>query len=133
MKRIFLDTNFIIDLLLRDEYKDVSQKFLAEASKAGYSFHISFLTVANFAYIERKLPKEVLTEYLTIIADLFDIVPNTQEQIISALSIDSKDFEDAIQYQTALSANCGCIITRNQKHFSFSKIPVLSAAEFRLG
>lgn len=32
MKRIFLDTNFIIDYLLRDEFKPMCQQFLAECS-----------------------------------------------------------------------------------------------------
>jgi len=51
---------------------------------------------------------------------------------IIALSLDSdfKDFEDAIQYYCALESDLRLIITRNQKDFKLSTIPVLSAKEY---
>ena len=41
-----------------------------------------------------------------------------------------KDFEDAMQYYTALKAKADFIITRNGKDFTASKIPVMTATEF---
>jgi len=35
-----------------------------------------------------------------------------------------KDFEDGIQYYTALEANCKAIITRNVKDFKNADLPV---------
>lgn len=58
MKRLFLDTNFIIDYFVRDDYRSVSEQLLVEGAKRGYEFCISFLSVANFAYILRKQPLE---------------------------------------------------------------------------
>ena len=130
MKKIFLDTNFIIDYLVRDEYKNMCQEFLTEGAKRDFQFFISFLTVANFAYIVRKASKEVLYKYLLTIDELFVIVPNTPEQIREAIKLQSSDFEDALQYSTAISAKCDCIITRNEGDFGFSTIPVLSASDF---
>jgi predicted nucleic acid-binding protein len=48
------------------------------------------------------------------------------------LSLDSefKDFEDAIQYYTAVENNLDLIITRNLKDFKQSKVPVLTAFEY---
>lgn len=131
MKRIFLDTNFIIDYLLREEYKLVSQNFLEEGDKRGYQFYISYLTIANFAYIARKLSTEVLERYLRSICKLFNVVSCDVNQILNAIDIGAKDFEDALQYQAAISANCEYIITRNAKDFAFSKIPVISAEELQ--
>lgn len=130
MKKIFLDTNFIIDYLLREEFKKDSQQFLAEGSKRKCKFYISFLSVANFAYIARKLPSTELYDYLSAIRDLFNIIPNTDSQIMSAIELNAADFEDALQYQAALDAGCECIITRNEKDFGFSQIPVSSASDF---
>ena len=41
-----------------------------------------------------------------------------------------KDFEDAMQYYTALRAKSDAIITRNGKDFTASKLPVLTPSEF---
>ena len=130
MKRLFLDTNFIIDFLLRDEFKEVSMRFLEEGAKHDCRFLISYLSVANFAYVARRLSQNELYHNLGMINELFDIVPNTQVQIEKAIAMKAKDFEDALQYQAALASDCDCIITRNGKDFMFSEIPVISAAEY---
>lgn len=130
MKRIFLDTNFIIDYLLRDEFKPMCQQFLAECSQRNYYFCVSFLTVANFAYVARKLPKEELYENLQMLVSLFDVVPNDYSQLSGAINLFASDFEDALQYEAAKMAQCKFIITRNQKDFPFSDIIVCSAQEF---
>lgn len=130
MKRIFLDTNFIIDYLLRDEYKKSCTHFLSEGKKRGYVFYISYLTIANFAYVARKLPFSSLQEYLKILISIFEIIPNNKEQIQKSLIINSLDFEDSLQYSSAIEANCDCIITRNVKDFGFSEIEVISASDY---
>lgn len=43
---------------------------------------------------------------------------------------DFNDFEDGIQYYTALESEANLIITRNLKDFKHSKIPVMSPKEF---
>lgn len=131
MKRIFLDTNFLIDYLVRDEYKDVSKEFLKGGIIRDYKFYVSFLSVANFAYIARRMPKNDLYVLLNRISELFEIIPNNRSQILNAIKIGSgKDFEDQLQYCTAIDAGCECIITRNEKDFMFSGIPVYSATDF---
>ncbi len=130
MKHIFLDTNFVIDYLVRDEYKHISRQFLSLAKSKGCQFYISFLSVANFAYIARRLDKEILYRYIATIEELFTILSNDSRQISAALNLSASDFEDALQYQTAVSNGCECIITRNGKDFKFSHIPVLSATDF---
>jgi predicted nucleic acid-binding protein len=52
--------------------------------------------------------------------------------IIINLSLESdfKDFEDAIQYHTAIENEVNIIITRNLKDFKTAKIPVLTAKDY---
>ena len=130
MKRIFLDTNFIIDYLLRDEYNPACVDFLSIGKERGYKFYISFLSVANFAYVARKIPRNELNGLLSKIIRLFIIVPNNVMQLNEAIAMMASDFEDSLQYRAAVDSKCDCIITRNQKDFSFSEIPVMSAAEY---
>jgi hypothetical protein len=48
-----------------------------------------------------------------------------------SLHADFTDFEDAIQYFSALSnKNIKCIVTRNSKDFKKSKLPVMITGEF---
>lgn len=129
MKNIFLDTNFVIDYLLRPEYKVVSQRFLEYCAREGCKLTISTLSVANFAYIARKLPKAELYDYLKILTSLFELASLTEKVIASAIKMELPDFEDALQYQCALAAGAGCIITRNSKDFIGATIPVLTAEE----
>lgn len=131
MKRAFLDTNFILDLLAREgEYQTNALKVLETGRKKGVKFVISFLSLANYAYIIRKENKEKLFENLKTCCRLFKVVPNNQSQIIKAIELNPSDFEDAVQYVTALSEQCDCIITRDPKGFEISTIKVLSPLEF---
>ena len=57
MKRIFIDTNVIIDVLMRREGFLASAKVLALAKKDNVSLFVSVLTMANIAYILRKTLK----------------------------------------------------------------------------
>lgn len=129
MNKIFLDTNFIIDYFIREDYRDESERLLTIGIRNGCRFFISFLSVANFAYIMRKLPEEKLYSLLDKVCELFEVVPNDSSQINKAIRLHAHDFEDALQYQSALDAGCECIITRNAKDFCFSNIPVCSASE----
>jgi predicted nucleic acid-binding protein len=53
-----------------------------------------------------------------------------EETIDKGLNSAFKDFEDAVQYYSALQANCSVIITRNAKDFKHSSIPVMTAEEY---
>lgn len=127
--KVFLDTNFVIDYLLRPEFKTISQEFLAYGAERHYEFYVSYLSVANFAYIARKLSVSERDCYIQSICELFKIVPCNSSQVYVALRLKASDFEDALQYAAALDAGCECIISRNAKDFDFSTIPVKTAAE----
>lgn len=130
MKRIFLDTNFVIDYLIREEYKPLCQDFLEKGTIAGHRFYISALTIANFAYIARKLDNQRLYVHLKNLSQIFEVVDLTAADIERAISMRANDFEDALQYRCAVSNQCTVIITRNGKDFAFSDIPVMPAEEY---
>ena len=130
MKNIFLDTNFIIDYFVREDFNEEAERLLQLGESQNLSFYISYLSVANFAYIMRKLPVSQLNDIILRICKIFQVVDNTQDQILLTLQSGFKDFEDGLQYQCALAANCDCIISRNKKDFVTSSIPVMTASEF---
>lgn len=130
MKRLFLDTNFILDYFVREDFYGDCEKLLSLGSQRGYTFSLSYLSVANFAYIIRKEPKEKLLSLISRICQIFEVLPNNKEQIENSIFLQSRDFEDSLQYCAAKENNCDFIITRNEKDYSFSEIPVFSARDY---
>jgi predicted nucleic acid-binding protein len=133
MKNLFLDTNIIIDLLAKREpfYKSAAQLF-SLADKIKLELSVSALTFANTNYIllrERK-PEEarLILRKLKLLVKVISL----DDKIIglSLNDIDFKDYEDALQYYSALENGDDIIITRNLKDFLKSKIPVLTAEQF---
>ena len=131
MKRAFVDTNFIVDLVARPEYSPIAKEVLTKGREKRIKFSLCFLSLANYAYIDRKQEREKLYENLRRLYTVFEILPNNKENIVYSINLNPKDFEDAIQYSAALNGKCDCIITRNKKDFiEFSQIPVLTPSEF---
>lgn len=129
---LFLDSNVIFDAVLeRLQFNEEAEKILALNNKAGFEIIISSLTIPNFHYVARKFYNEVtLRKMILIIDSQCKTVPLTIEIIRIALDAGFSDFEDAVQYISARNAKADYIITRNQKDFKKSEIPVLTPTQF---
>ena len=130
MKRIFIDTNVIIDVLMqRDGYLS-SARVLALAKNEDTTLFVSVLTMANLAYILRKsLKGDSFYAEMRKLSCLVNVADTTNNHFLSALDLQAKDFEDALQYYCAISNECDIIVTRNKKDFAFSSIGVLTPEE----
>lgn len=131
--KLFIDTNILIDLLAKREhfYEEASILFsLAEVKKVSIS--VSALTIANTNYLlSKSLNKENVDSILRKILMLVNILPLDSKIIQLALENNNfMDYEDALQYYTALEHNQEIIITRNLKDFKHSQLPVMTAKQF---
>jgi len=61
---------------------------------------------------------------------LVNVLPLDDKITDLALNSDFRDFEDAIQYYTAIENDQDLIITRNQPDFKESKLPIMTAKEY---
>ncbi|MBW8325667.1 MAG: PIN domain-containing protein [Prolixibacteraceae bacterium] len=133
MKSLFLDTNIVIDLLAKREpfYRSAAQLF-SMADKMKIQLSVSALTFANTNYILLKERKPEEAKLILRKLKLLVKVVSLDDKIIGLSLNDSdfKDYEDAIQYYTALENEDDMIVTRNLKDFQRSKIPVLTAEQF---
>ncbi|KFC22924.1 type II toxin-antitoxin system VapC family toxin [Chryseobacterium sp. FH1] len=132
MEKVFVDTNIIIDLLAKREpfYKDAQDLFTL-SDKKEINLCISALSFANAYYSIAKHHKEVdARKYLAKFKVLVTVLPLEDKSIELALASDFNDFEDGLQYFTAMDNDSDIIITRNKKDFKNSKIPVLTAGEY---
>ena len=131
-ENLLVDTNIIVDLLSkRKDFYQEAQKLFTLADDKEIKLFISSLTFANTHYLlSRELNSDEARKILTKFILLVGILPLDDKILELALSSDFNDFEDAIQYYTALENNLNIIITRNKKDFLLSELPVLTAKEY---
>ncbi|NNE75915.1 MAG: PIN domain-containing protein [Pricia sp.] len=131
-KRIFIDTNVMLDFLGEREpfYEPIAKiATLAEKEKLTMVVSpISFATVNYFLskYESSKIAREKLRKF-KILSEICAIGERTVEK---ALNSSIKDLEDALQYFGATGSECEIIITRNGKDFKQSLLPIMTAKEF---
>ena len=133
MKKLFVDTNIVLDLLAKRLPFYISAALLFSlADKKKVKLSVSALTFANTNYVLSKLKtSEEAQEILRRFRLLVEVVPLTSKIIDLALNNTRfKDFEDSLQYYSASESSCEIIITRNQKDFKSADLPVMSAEEF---
>ena len=129
MKRVFLDTNILIDYIQARAGGDDAKQLLMRGRDGEVSLYASFLTFANMAYILNG--KADVYELFAMLTSFITVLPMDGDQLQAALSHRAKDFEDMLQYQCAKVAGCDTIITGNKRHFTdFCDLPLMTANEF---
>ncbi|HAM96807.1 MAG: hypothetical protein US14_C0028G0003 [candidate division WS6 bacterium GW2011_WS6_36_26] len=128
MKKYFLDVNVLIDYFLDRQTKDSDiKKLLKEIDTS--NIYVSGLSAHIIFYVLRV---KFNTQMFLDIKSLFDrvnIIPLTGEIVNSAMNIAFKDFEDTLQYFSAVN-NCDYILTRDKK--DFEKIQKLSPSPLKI-
>jgi len=132
MDRLLVDTNIVIDLLAkREKFLTEAQELFTLSDKKEVKLYVSSLTFANTHYIlSQSLKIDDSRKILRKFKVLVEVLPMDDKIIDLSLDSDFKDFEDAIQYYTALENNLELILTRNLKDFRLSRIPVLTAKDY---
>lgn len=132
MDKIFVDTNIVIDLLAkREPFYRAAQELFTLSDKKDVQLQISSLTFANAYYSIVKHYKSVdAKQNLSKFKVLVEILPLEDKAIELALASDFEDFEDGLQYFTAMDYESDIILTRNKKDFKSSKLPVMTAEEY---
>ncbi len=132
MENLLIDTNIIIDLLAkRKNFYPEAQELFTLADEQRVKLYISSLTFANTHYLlSKELNSNETRKVLIKFKLLVSILPLDDRILELALSSDFNDFEDAIQYYTAIENKLDMIITRNKKDFKASELPVFTANEY---
>jgi predicted nucleic acid-binding protein len=133
MKKLLIDTNIVIDLLAkREPYYPGSAGLFSLADKKKVKLSVSSLTFANTNYTLLKAKKPVEAKsILRKFKLLVDVLPLDDKIIGLALNdTDFEDFEDGLQYFSAIENNQDVIITRNLTDFKKSIIPVMTADQY---
>ncbi len=133
MKRIFIDTNIFLDFIQKrpQGWREAEIIFFL-AINGDIELIVSDLTIANMRYITRKdIPLEQFYTVMKRLRSYYRISEVGEKAVDAAYAIEAKDFEDALQYYSAVNANAECIITRNIKDYDFQKtVKVFEPREF---
>ncbi|KAB8314959.1 PIN domain-containing protein [Tolypothrix campylonemoides VB511288] len=117
--KVLIDTNIIVDVALdRDPFFTNSEQVLRFVEQQEIQGYLSASTFSDLYYIIRKAKGHSWTlQFLQRMAALCQVATVDQAAISMALTTNFKDFEDAIQYSTAVLNRLDAIITRNPVDF----------------
>jgi predicted nucleic acid-binding protein len=132
MDNLFFDTNVVLDLLgEREPFYESVAKIASLADKGKLKITVSALTYSTVFYLlsrfeDGAVVKEKIRKF-KVISETADLTDRILEK---GLNSNFKDYEDSLQYYSALSMECSILITRNGKDFKDSAIPVLTPQEY---
>lgn len=132
MQKIFLDTNIIIDFLgERENFYLPSARILTLADQNKIKVYASAVSISTTYYLLSKYENQkAAIEKIRKFKVLCSISVMDDEVVEKAMNSDLPDFEDALQYYSALASGCELFITRNEKDFKNAMLPVMNAESY---
>ena len=135
MKKVFLDTNIIVDLIAdRKPFSKYSIEIFKKAEEKKIKLFTSSHSIATTHYLLKKyLEEKILRDVLYNLLDYVTVIAVDTDVLKKGLRSKHKDFEDSIQILCASTIEkIDCIVTRNTKDFRDSEILVLAPEELCL-
>ena len=126
MNKVFVDTDVVLDLLAaRIPHFHFSAVLFTFAEMKKLELYTTPLILANTFYILRKqLGNDSAKNAVRKLRILLHVIYSTESVIDKALNSDFPDFEDAIQYYTALEYQIPVILTRNIRDYKKADVIV---------
>lgn len=131
--RLFLDANILVSVLNK-EYPvfTYSSRILSLSDRHGFELYTSPICLAiAFYFAEKKSGTTAAKKKITVLCEHLKISAVDQTSVRESISNKKiNDFEDGLEYYSAIQAQCSYIITEDTDDFYFSEIPALNAEEF---
>ena len=131
--KVFLDANVLISVLNK-EYPlfTYSARIISLSDHRKFQLYTSPLSLAiAFYFASKKSGERLAKKKITLLAEKIYLT-TISEAITQRALKDPKvhDFEDGMQYYSAVEKSCEVLITEDQGDFYFSEIEVLGCQEF---
>lgn len=131
--KIFVDSDVVIDFFTdREPHANPASELFELNEQGDVKLYLSAVSINNIYYIVRRfLGHKKTLDVVEILVDMTEIVGTTKKEITQALKNNFTDYEDSIQYATALTIkDLDVIITRNIKDYRNSSIAVMTPLNF---
>ena len=132
-KKVFLDANILLDLLLKREGYEISKQLLETIINGLVKGYTSVSVLHILAYwLQKAYGVATAKKLLLSLSEEINFIDCSHSSALAALSSDIADIEDAIQYQTAVQHKVHFFITRDKSLMRYSEktLPVLSPKRF---
>jgi predicted nucleic acid-binding protein len=130
---IFVDANILVSVVNK-EYPlfTYSSRILSLSTKSTrYKVFTSPLCLAIAFYFAQKKSKKTAKQKIALLNEHLQIADVTQAIVKKALTNPAvHDFEDGMEYYSAIENKCTCIVTEDTKDFHYSTIEVIKAEDF---
>ena len=132
---LFVDSDVILDVLeKRERFYEYSAQILSLGDEKKVKLVTTSLAFANIYYLLRKhLGIEKAKESLRKLRIIVDVISVNAKEVDLALNSELSDFEDALQYFTALDGKIEFIITRNVCDYKNPKLIVQTPQQYIAG
>ena len=129
---VFLDTNVVIDFMgEREGFFDDAAAIFSMIEDGKITASASALTIVNCAYILKKaFSSDIMLEKVEALCQMLNVTPIDRSQLMNAVQLKPYDYEDAVQYLSALPYRPDMVITRDKKGFNDLDILVMTPSEF---
>jgi predicted nucleic acid-binding protein len=131
--KIFLDANILV-AVLNKEYPlfTYASRILSLADSGKFEIYTSPICLAiAFYFAEKKSGATMAKKKIEILTKNISISDADRNVVLNAVQNKSViDFEDGLEYYSAMKSKCRCIVTEDLDDFHFSKIEILRSEEF---
>lgn len=129
---LLVDTNVLLDVLAyREPHYEASARVWTLAERGDVESFISSISFNNVYYIIRKAAgRAKAREALQSLRDVFDWVAPDRSIINQAIDSDCDDFEDAVQFHSAVRVGADYLVTRDPGGFPRSGPAIVTPSEF---
>ncbi|MFP5470359.1 MAG: type II toxin-antitoxin system VapC family toxin [Bacteroidia bacterium] len=133
MQQVFVDTDVLIDFLTdREPHSTHAAQLFALAEKRELNIYVTSLTFSNTYYVLRRLAShQKVIDKLRELSLLVKVIEVDKKAVELALVSSFTDFEDALQYYSAIQqGKLQVIITRNVKDYKHADFPVMTPESY---
>jgi predicted nucleic acid-binding protein len=131
MKRVLLDVNVVLDVLLdRQPHAEGASQVWAAVERGEVEGFLSAHAVTTIHYLNQKtVGARTAREATDALLSVFDVAPVDRGVLHASLSLGCRDFEDGVMAAAARRAKCDVIVTRNTRDFRQSPVRALTPSE----
>ena len=128
MKRLLVDTNIVLDVLLdRHPHASISVEIWVAVETGRCEGYLSAHAITTLHYlIKKQLGAVKAKQLIGLMLRMFRVAPVNGIVIEQALSSPLAEFEDAVTAATGEACACDFIVTRDPKGFRHSSVRALA-------
>lgn len=133
MNRVLIDSDIALDFFFdRKPFSDSAAEIFKRCETGEILGHFTPLAFSNMYYILRKTTShQVVLEKIKLLLSITDVLQMNKSIVFQAANSEFKDFEDALQYFSAVhDSGVDIILSRNLKDYAKSKIAVMTPEHY---